>query len=153
MSECKNSIVSQDVEYLVRKIEAQHGERYRVEGHKEGFWPNCVVCGNGEQKLYIGNKSACLLVARRLQQAFFDGVFALSQQVEAEPRHQIAVGEWRPINTAPTDGSRVLLYGQNGKIADGHYGVGDGWANPQRFVWPYIHANPTHWMPLPGAPK
>lgn len=33
-------------------------------------------------------------------------------------------------------------------LADGHYGQPDGFANPKRFVWPYIHANPTHWAPL-----
>jgi hypothetical protein len=57
--------------------------------------------------------------------------------------------KWQPIETAPTDGTRILLRGRGGKIADGHYGQPDGWANPKRFVWPYIHANPTHWAPLP----
>ena len=56
--------------------------------------------------------------------------------------------KWRPIETAPTDGTRILLRGRNGKIADGHYGQPDGFANPKRFVWPYINATPTHWAPL-----
>ena len=55
---------------------------------------------------------------------------------------------WQPIETAPTDGTRILLRGRNGKIADGHYGQPDGFANPKRFVWPYINATPTHWAPL-----
>lgn len=55
---------------------------------------------------------------------------------------------WQPIETAHTDGTRILLRGRDGKIADGHYGQPDGFANPKRFVWPYIHANPTHWAPL-----
>ena len=58
--------------------------------------------------------------------------------------------KWQPIETAPTDGTRILLRGRNGKIADGHYGQPDGFANPKRFVWPYINANPTHWRPLPA---
>ena len=53
--------------------------------------------------------------------------------------------KWQPIETAPTDGTRILLRGRNGKIADGHYGQPDGFANPKRFVWPYINATPTHW--------
>lgn len=61
--------------------------------------------------------------------------------------------KWQPIETAPTDGTRILLRGRNGKIADGHYGQPDGFANPKRFVWPYIHANPTHWRPLPEPPE
>ena len=60
---------------------------------------------------------------------------------------------WQPIETAPTDGTRILLRGRDGKIADGHYGQPDGYANPKQFVWPYIHANPTHWRPLPEPPE
>ena len=56
--------------------------------------------------------------------------------------------KWQPIETAPTDGTRILLCGRDGKIADGHYGQPDGFANPKRFVWPYINATPTHWAPL-----
>ena len=56
--------------------------------------------------------------------------------------------KWQPIETAPTDGTRILLRGRNGKIADGHYGQPDGFVNPKRFVWPYINATPTHWAPL-----
>jgi len=55
---------------------------------------------------------------------------------------------WQPIETAPTDGTRILLRGRNGRIADGHYGQPDGFANPKLFVWPYINATPTHWAPL-----
>ena len=56
--------------------------------------------------------------------------------------------KWQPIETAPTDGTRILLRGMGGKIADGHYGQPDGWVSPKRFVWPYINATPTHWAPL-----
>ncbi len=60
---------------------------------------------------------------------------------------------WQPIETAPTDGARILLCGKGGKIADGYYGQPDGFANPKKFIWPYIHANPTHWMLLPEQPE
>ena len=57
--------------------------------------------------------------------------------------------KWQPIETAPTDGTRILLCGGDSKIApDGHLRAA-GWVRkPKRFVWPYIHANPTHWAPL-----
>ncbi len=67
-------------------------------------------------------------------------------------REREARMQWQPIETAPTDGARILLCGKGGKIADGYYGQPDGFANPKQFVWPYIHANPTHWMPLQAPP-
>ncbi len=70
----------------------------------------------------------------------------------AASREREARMQWQPIETAPTDGARILLCGKGGKIADGYYGQPDGFANPKQFVWPYIHANPTHWMPLQAPP-
>lgn len=75
-----------------------------------------------------------------------DGIFGVDGYRPIPSAH--AVPQWQPIETAPTDGTRILLCGRDGKIADWHYGQPDGFANPKRFVWPYIHANPTHWAPL-----
>jgi hypothetical protein len=80
---------------------------------------------------------------------------AAVEQLRAElaaSREREARMQWQPIETAPTDGARILLCGKGGKIADGYYGQPDGFANPKQFVWPYIHANPTHWMPLQAPP-
>lgn len=74
--------------------------------------------------------------------------------------------KWRPIETAPKDGSDVLL----GELyADGSMimAVGMWWANcwgalgnqalilqngSPLFMIP-LEINPTHWMPLPDAPE
>lgn len=52
---------------------------------------------------------------------------------------------WRPINTAPLDGTDVLLRSRSGQVANGHVN------ELLRWVWPYINREPAHWMPLPAA--
>ena len=55
--------------------------------------------------------------------------------------------EWQLIETAPKDGTCILLRGTGGRHADGFW-------EPRAYngngcwVWPYIHGTPTHWTPL-----
>ena len=61
--------------------------------------------------------------------------------------------DWKPIETAPKDGRRLLLYGD-----DIHYGVTVGYWEPGNSDWldaegkDYI-GRPTHWDDLPEPPK
>jgi hypothetical protein len=58
--------------------------------------------------------------------------------------------EWRPIESAPRDGTRVIMWGA-------------GWDGPQTHTWQtaeraeqelaHWHDPPTHWMPLPAHPS
>lgn len=54
------------------------------------------------------------------------------------------MSEWRPISTAPRDGTRVLLYFRHNPIAIGYH-------NSVRWCGT-LYNNPTHWMPLPEPP-
>lgn len=61
---------------------------------------------------------------------------------------------WRPIETAPKDGSNVLLVNRKGNIAAGSWLAGGWWLRggngPDAFF--NRHHGPTHWQPLPSPP-
>lgn len=59
---------------------------------------------------------------------------------------------WQPIETAPVDGTRVLLFVPPYGAMSGHfdkYGTGRRW-NAHSAI--NREAQPTHWMPLPEPP-
>ena len=60
--------------------------------------------------------------------------------------------EWRPIETAPKDGTRVLLLGRGMRHADGHW-ESKAYNGNGCWVWPYVKAEPRNWMPLPPPPQ
>lgn len=53
---------------------------------------------------------------------------------------------WQSIETAPKDGTTILLLCTSGGIADGCWDLRDE-------SWNYAYIDPTHWQPLPAAPK
>lgn len=58
--------------------------------------------------------------------------------------------EWQPIETAPRDGTRVLLAGE-GLVRECRWCYGD-WQDPVYGEW-FFETTPTHWVPLPEPPK
>jgi hypothetical protein len=55
---------------------------------------------------------------------------------------------WQPIETAPKDGTKVLLFPWGGEVRIGSY-------DPRSLEWRVIRsetAYPSHWMPLPAPP-
>lgn len=68
--------------------------------------------------------------------------------------------DWQPIETAPKDGTEILLYFRFGHIENGSFvkdRLGYGQWNTfyrthcsSRWETPY---EPSHWMPLPTPPK
>ena len=70
---------------------------------------------------------------------------ALEAAIAATP----PASPWQPIDTAPRDGSRILLY-DRGVIVEGYYvGAPCFWVIVDRYDDSCL---PTHWMPLPEPP-
>ena len=72
------------------------------------------------------------------------------------------MSEWQPIETAPKDGTTVLLYCQGSFLPGpapfmqaGAWGFWhSGNPNHQRDCWIADEpVDPTHWMPLPEPPE
>lgn len=66
------------------------------------------------------------------------------------------MSEWQPIETAPRDGTRVILAWDGvrvGYFLDNSASIKpwSGWKVPSMETWP--KGQPTHWMPLPEPPK
>jgi hypothetical protein len=59
------------------------------------------------------------------------------------------MSEWKPIETAPRDGSDVLIWCYTGEIGIAHFDYAT-------FAWWHNlceYPDPTHWMPLPPPPE
>ena len=68
--------------------------------------------------------------------------------------------EWQPIDTAPRDGTRILLAWAGSEVTEGYW-MGDssrnywgvvGWFSIDEDVLTSRPSRPSHWMPLPQPP-
>lgn len=62
---------------------------------------------------------------------------------------------WQPIETAPKDGTWIMVYWPTMGIGQYPFVVfwDEGWQPARYSDRDYGEAFPTHWMPLPAAPK
>ena len=80
--------------------------------------------------------------------------------------------DWQPIETAPRDGTPILIWQPDGKrnmltvneqgdrveYDDNRYAIGYWrvWQKVSKWMWGNrncSHVSPTHWMPLPKPPE
>lgn len=69
------------------------------------------------------------------------------------------MSEWRDIESAPRDGTEILLYRPDAhKTRDPTYAVGRGVSEPRTSPQGVVHytdrwCHPTLWMPIPPLPS
>ena len=63
------------------------------------------------------------------------------------------MSEWQPIETAPQDGTQILVFGHD-TFAVAEFRNGE-WRDMGDIGWGgfYAEVMPTHWMPLPEPPS
>lgn len=96
---------------------------------------------------YIQETSATLDISDDLHLVYMKG-FDDGKRYVVKDSLQTPVQEWLPIETAPT-GIKVLLYGG----APIRFGVKDELGNWRASHGGRVKVTPTHWQPLPTAPK
>jgi len=57
---------------------------------------------------------------------------------------------WMPIETAPRDGTQVMLCDHDGDIYTGNYEAPYWWID--QWMPPMMDRDPPYWMPLPEGP-
>ena len=77
---------------------------------------------------------------------------AFREAMLAAPTPPVSEDRWQPIETAPKDGSDVLLAGKRREDIASGYWLQSAYAGNGAWIWPFVHKDPTHWMPLPKAP-
>lgn len=78
---------------------------------------------------------------------------SLRRRIAAQP--QQAVAGWRPIESAPRDGTPILVGHAQRVIAPVYWLTDQDAGVPGWYLWPpnvRLQWKPTHWMPLPTPP-
>lgn len=73
----------------------------------------------------------------------------------AHPPRSLSNEGWRPIETAPKDGTAVDLWGSGRRATDVAWGLIRDWMGKEREGWQHGMPDdfePTHWQPLPNPP-
>ena len=92
-----------------------------------------------------------------------------SKTDEGQSRLTVGLGGWQPIETAPKDGTWILVYGEGTddeadtrKVSVAQYTNYLNGTIYDEFWWQFAwydggyygrFENPTHWMPLPTPPN
>lgn len=87
--------------------------------------------------------------SRNFNQSHSSACLAIAKAILADRQRD----QWQPIETAPKDGSGFLAF-INMDWIEGMFWNGEDWSYlSDADVTPFGRYKPTHWQPLPAAPK
>lgn len=76
-----------------------------------------------------------------------------AERAEAELAALKARIQWRPLSTAPTDGTCILVSDADGDVRQAKWDKPGWWCGYDCYGNDAFVERPTHWMPLPPPPK
>jgi Protein of unknown function (DUF551) len=127
-------------------MDACRGECFHVIGERQACNSPC--------SLDYGHDESCECGAHAKKQVTYDPkVKIVEVRLDAKQHAQLMAAarpEWRTIETAPEDGTEVMLFCHTPlgtQFMSVGYCVRDDWQDSDGTV------EPTHWMPLPSPPK
>lgn len=132
----------------------KEGDMVKKKGDR-GQWHGCV-CG------YYS--SSCTKVGYAVESLLENGSVQIYPENALEiwkgpatfllPWGKIVDSVWRPIETAPKDKTKIVLFLSNGTVREGFFGTYLDRKGELIETWcfetsAYLKPDPTHWMPLP----
>lgn len=108
----------------LREVEAYFDDRADAEQHPGDSCPT----GDEEMRMLVTMRSC---------------IATLALLTATPAREPVA---WMPIESAPKDGSRVLLLGSGLRPFVGRYDSDDGWLDERD-----LYRDPRQWLPIPPA--
>jgi hypothetical protein len=112
------------------------------------------MSGNGEPEKYLVGDATMQNVFRPYGLTNLHDMQAVLDAVEKALSSQPAQ-TWQPIETAPQDGSRIILMwepfsGMSEHVELGKWSIRNAWVNTYGQAF---SGSPTHWTPLPTPTK
>ena len=140
-------------ESLARCVEAVDAEPELPGNINDGMWYALKVMFDADDR--YGVAEAFRIVVRETKKGIKQRV---TDSLPASAQATTKVQQWQPIETAPKDGTNILLVNRIGNVATGLWqgnGEYEGWwlrggNRPNTFF--NHHYGPSYWMPLPEPP-
>lgn len=126
-------------------------------GRLEGEAGDCPFCGHDPYHYVdngVGMERVAVVCCDEGVALFQHGDPVLTEQISLRREAAACIREmveWRPIETAPRDGTEVMLRTRDGLLSCSWDWTQNEWSSSWLGIV-LLPDDPTHWLPLPPAP-